>query len=111
MAKKGNGSRRWSTIKTAVAFLVIGVVAGPIVTTVTGLQVSRSTLDRRMHATIIDQKSNYCVGRITEGEARYQGLTYSDRLDLARKYAVMPGAKEADYEVVTECSNKLARIQ
>ena len=111
MAKRDSRVSRMGVVKVAVFFFLVGLVTGPVSTTLVGLQVSTYTLEKEVRAAIVEQLSEVCIGRIRENVEKTTGLTYNERLDLARKWAIMPGKVSADYEAVTECSNKLMRMQ
>jgi len=99
---------RWQTIKPKVVYLVIGLVAGPLITSVAGLQVLSGTARDRAHAGIVESQAVICAARARTEVADTSKLEWTARTDLAKKWAVMPGATTADPEVASTCAGKLA---
>jgi hypothetical protein len=99
----------WGAVKSRLLFLVIGLIAGPEITNVTGWQITSVSLQKRVHAAIVEQQALFCEAK---ARAEVQGtvkLDRSARTELARKSAIMPGATTTDIDVVRACANKLAR--
>lgn len=73
-----------------------------------GWQVTNSTADARVRAGIVEQQAGFCDAN-ARGEVKEPGkLDWSQRSDLAKKWAMMPGRSAVDSDVVTACAGKLA---
>ena len=99
---------RWESAKPKLLYLVIGLVIGPIITNVAGWQVTSSSAKSQVHAGIVEQQALFCEAKARASVADPKKLEWSARSDLAKKWAVMPGATTTDYDVITACANKLA---
>ena len=99
---------RWQTIKPKVVYLNIGLIAGPLITSVAGLQVLSGTARDRAHAGIIESQAVICAAQARTEVADTSKLEWTARTDLAKKWAVMPGATTADADVASTCAGKLA---
>ena len=99
---------RWESAKPKLLYLVIGLVIGPIITSVAGWQVSSSSANSRVHAGIVEQQALFCEAKARADVADPKKLEWSARSDLAKKWAVMPGTTTTDYDVISACANKLA---
>jgi hypothetical protein len=99
---------RWESIKPKLMYLVIGLIAGPIITSMAGWQVTSGSVKSRVHAGIVEQQALFCEAKARADVAQPNKLEWSARADLAKKWAMMPGATTTDYDVISACANKLA---
>jgi hypothetical protein len=99
---------KWESAKPKLMYLVIGLIAGPLITNMAGWQVTSGAAQSRVHAGIVEQQALFCEGKARADVAEPNKLEWSARSDLAKKWAVMPGATTADSDVVSACASKLA---
>jgi hypothetical protein len=98
----------WDSIKPKILYLAIGLVAGPVLSGILGLQVLTSTATNQAEAGMVDQQATFCAANAHLETADTSKLDYTARNELAKKHAVMPGGAAADSEVISACSKKLA---
>ena len=99
---------KWESIKPKIVYLVIGLVAGPILSGIFGLQVLSSTARNQVQSGLVDLQATYCATNARTETADTTKLDYTARNDLAKKFAIMPGATTADFSVVSACAQKLS---
>jgi hypothetical protein len=99
---------KWESIKPKIVYLVIGLVAGPVLSGLFGLQVLSSTARNQVQAGLVDLQATYCATNARIDTADTTKLDYTARNDLAKKFAIMPGATTADFSVVSACAQKLS---
>ena len=99
---------RWHTVKPKLIYLVIGLIAGPIITSIAGWQVLSGTARDQTHAGIIEQQATFCAASARIEMPDTSKLDYTARNDLAKKWAVMPGTTTAESDVTNACARKLA---
>lgn len=99
---------KWQTAKPKVMYLVIGLIAGPLLTSFTGLQVLSRTAQDQTHAGIVELQAVICAAQARTQVADATKLEWSARSELAKQWAVMPGATTAEPEVANACARKLA---
>jgi hypothetical protein len=51
-------------------------------------------------------QATYCA--CADGDGGYSRFDHTARNDLAKKFAIMPGATTADFSVVSACAQKLS---
>lgn len=100
--------RKWLAAKPAIIALGVGLVIGPFVSNNIGWQVTSGTLEKTVRGAVVEQQALFCVERVKATGQDTSKLDYNTRRTLAEKWAVMPGQKAADWEVVSACSGKLA---
>ena len=98
---------RWQSAKPKLMYLVIGLIAGPIITSMAGWQVLSGTARDQLRAGIVEQQASFCAFKARAEVANTSKLEYGVRYELAAKWAVMPGSTKADSDVTTACANKL----
>jgi hypothetical protein len=99
---------RWDAVKPRVFALVVGLIAGPLITSSMGWQVTAATARTQVHAGVVAEKAMVCATRARAENADAAKLDWSARQDLAKRSAmVVPGARE-DYEVTRACADRLA---
>jgi hypothetical protein len=103
-----NPSSVWESAKPKVMYLVIGLIAGPVITNIAGWQVLSGTARQQVEASVIEQQAAFCAASARVAVADTAKLDYSARTELAKKWAVMPGATTADAAVTSACARKLA---
>jgi hypothetical protein len=99
---------KWAAAKPILLGLAVGLVAGPIVSGMTGFQVRSSTAQAASRAGIVEQQAAFCAERARGAATGTNLADWQARNDLARKWAVMPGATVADPEVAYACAGRLA---
>lgn len=104
---------KWTSGKPRIIALAVGLALGPLLTNFFGYQVTTGTAQAQLRAGIVEQQALYCEARARTDVAEPGKLGWSERSDLAKKWATMPvpGAKPAAAvypEVETACANKLA---
>jgi hypothetical protein len=99
---------RWQTIKPRAIYLVIGLIAGPLLTSIAGLQVLSGTAREQTRAGVVELQAVICAAQARAEVADTSKLEWTVRTDLAKKWAVMPGATTADPAVASACAGKLA---
>jgi len=99
---------RWQTVKPKLMYLVIGLIAGPLITSIAGWQVTSGSAKSQVRAGIVEQQALFCEAKARADVAQPNKLEWTARTDLAKKWAVMPGATTTEFEVVSACANKLA---
>jgi hypothetical protein len=107
LSMKGTTST-WNTIKPRFVYLVIGLVVGPILSGMLGLQVLSSTATNQMRTGLVDLQATYCAANARAETADTSKLDYTARNDLAKKHAVMPGGTAPDFDVISACAKKPA---
>jgi hypothetical protein len=99
---------KWASAKPVLTGLVIGLVAGPIISGAFGFQMRTSSAQAAAHAGVVEQQAAFCAERARAATPTTAGLSYQARSDLARQWAMMPGETAVDQDVVYACSSKLA---
>ena len=102
-------SARWQAAKPMLTGLVIGLIAGPIVSGMTGFQVRTSTAEAATRAGIVEQQASFCAERARAAGPIASPLGWQERGDLARRFGAMSDGAAVDPEVVYACSSKLSR--
>lgn len=103
-----NTASAWESAKPKIMYLVIGLVAGPIITHIAGWQVLSGTARDQVQASIIEQQATFCAAGARTEVPETGKLEYTARNDLAKKWAIMPGATTAESSVVSACARMLA---
>lgn len=102
----------WKSYKPRVIALVIGLVAGPLLTNFFGYQTTVSTAKAQVRAGIVEQQALYCEARARADVSEPGKLDWNGRTELAKKWTEMPGTKAASTtaypEVESACADKLA---
>lgn len=93
--------------KPQIVALAIGLLVGPLISNYFGWQVTSGNARAQVRAGIVEQQASYCDVRARTVVAAPEKLDWSARLELARKWSVMPGADSADSEVANACERKL----
>ena len=99
---------RWESAKPRLMYLVIGLIAGPIITSIAGWQVTSGSAHSQVRAGIVEQQALFCEAKARADVAQPSKLEWTARTDLAKKWAVMPGATTTQSDVVSACASKLA---
>lgn len=98
----------WESAKPKVMYLVIGLIAGPIITSIAGWQVLSGTARDQVRASVVEQQALFCAANARTEMPDTSKLDYTARNDLAKKWAVMPGTTTAESDVTNACARKLA---
>jgi len=96
---------KWTAAKPAAIALVIGLVAGPLISNAIGWQVTSGTARAELHDRLV---AVFCEARARAEVPTAAKLDWEARYALAGKWAVMPGSAPADPDVTSACSRKLA---
>jgi hypothetical protein len=99
---------RWQTAKPKLMYLVIGLIAGPIITSIAGWQVLSGTARDQLQAGMVAQQAAFCAANARIEVPDTSKLEYAARNELAKKWAVMPGTTTAASGVANACATKLA---
>lgn len=99
---------RWITLKPLAVAFVIGLVAGPLISSAMGWQVTSRTATRLSHESAVEQQAMICSSRARAEIADTAALGWPARREVAEKYAVMPGRTQADSDVVLACTEMLS---
>ncbi|HEX7928892.1 MAG TPA: hypothetical protein VF678_14955 [bacterium] len=98
----------WNGKKQLVLGIVIGALLGPLVSGLAGWQVSSAFHTRTLHAAVVREQAVFCEARARAAVKNLDKMEFSDRYNVAEKYAKLPGMTEADGDVVSACSDGLA---
>ncbi|MFC3675385.1 hypothetical protein [Ferrovibrio xuzhouensis] len=101
-------AERWDSIKPAAFALVVGLIAGPILSNMIGFQILSSTARERSQSAGVAVQAQICATQARIADPKAGELDWSARRDLADHWAIMPGAKEAAPGVSSACSDLLA---
>lgn len=102
-----HAKQRWEAARPKVYALAVGLVAGPLISSLAGWQITSRTADAQLKTGLIEQQAAFCQARAHAEVRDTSKLDWDGRQKLAAKWAVMPGAKAADAEVVSACAWKL----
>ena len=100
--------QQWTSKKPMIIGLVAGLLLGPLISGMMGWQVSTAYLTSMVHRAVVQQQVSFCELRALAANKNAGKLEYSDRYELAKLWAKMPGQAEADSDVVSGCTNGLA---
>lgn len=100
---------KWATYKPQAIALAVGLAVGPFVSNYMGWQVTSGKAQAMAHAGIVEMQAAWCDVRARAAVAEPGKLDWSARVELAKKWAVMPGleAAAADGDVASACERKL----
>lgn len=98
---------KWRTATPMVIALVVGLIAGPLLSNYMGWQVAGDDARARIRAGVVEVLAMVCDAQARLDNAEPSKLDWSARNDLARKWSIIPGAASADSDVTNACSNKL----
>lgn len=105
---RGTAAAKWAAFKPIGIALAVGLVAGPIVTSLAGFQVRTSTAEAATRASVVEQQALFCAERARGAGAATTGLAWGPRNELARQWSAMPGSTVVDPDVMYACAQKLA---
>ena len=98
---------KWQAAKPIVFALAIGLVAGPLISSYMGWQVTRATAQAQMRENVTEQLAMVCAARAKAEVADAGALDWSARSELAKKWVVTAGAPLADLDVTDACTRRL----
>jgi len=98
----------WKTAKPLIFAFAIGLIVGPVTSNYLGWQVTSRTAEAEIHAGIVEQQALFCEARARADVTAPEKLGWEARYELAKKWAVMPGASEPPSGVASACASKLA---
>jgi hypothetical protein len=99
--------QEWTRRKPFIMGLVVGLLAGPLVSGIMGWQVTSAFLQRSVHTAIVAQQVGFCEFRARAAVKDPEKLDYTARYALAELWAKMPGQTATDSDVVSGCTNGL----
>ena len=99
---------RWQAAKPVVYALAIGLVAGPLISSYMGWQITQATARTQMRENVTEQLAMICAARAKAEVADTGALDWTARSALAKKWVVAAGAPLADLDVADACTRKLA---
>jgi hypothetical protein len=96
-------------LKPVAIALAYGLLLGPIISSLAGVQITTIAARAQLKAAVLEQQASFCEAQ-ARGEVTHTGaLDWNARYDLAKKWAVLPGAGSADAAVASACAAELAR--
>ena len=98
---------RWDWNRTVIYALGIGMLLGPLVSSVAGYQVRSSTAEARVHEAVVEQQARFCEERARAATAATGRLDWNRSYELARQWAKMPGAPAAEHDAIQACIRRL----
>ena len=98
---------RWESVRPKLMYFVIGLISGPLITSIAGWQVLSSTARDQVRAGVVEQQATFCASKARAEVANTSTQEYGVRYELATKWAIMPGATKADSDVAQACNRKL----
>ncbi len=92
--------------------LVVGLIAGPIISNLIGWQVSSGTMEEQLGAAVVEQQALFCEERARADPAytdaaAFKALNFNAKREFVTPHAQMPGQGSADSAVVRACVNEL----
>jgi len=108
MATTSTAASKWESAKPKLTYFVIGLIAGPIITSIAGWQVLSGTARDQLQAGMVEQQATFCAANARTEIPDTSKLDYTARTELAKKWAVMPGTTAAASDVTNACARKLA---
>jgi len=100
---------KWTALKPQAMALAVGLVLGPFISNYVGWQVTSKSANAQVRAGVVEQLASFCDIAARKTVAEPDKLDWSARSALAKQWAVMPGEKDAQYDVTSSCEQKLAR--
>ncbi len=100
---------KWEETKPIAFGLVIGLIAGPILSGYAGFQVRTSAAQSAARGAIVELQADICSFAAHREVPAPASLGWQAQNELARKHAAMPGSDVVDPEVVYACAGKLSR--
>ena len=98
----------WETRKPVIFAFAVGLLVGPLASNYIGWQVTSRTANAEIQAGIVEQQALFCEARARADVTAPDKLGWEARYELAKKWAVMPGATEPPTGVASACASKLA---
>ena len=99
--------QKWDSARPKVIALGIGLLAGPLISSLAGWQITSRTANAQLKNGLVEQQAAFCQARAHAEVRDTSKLDWDGRQKLAAKWAVMPGATVADSDVVAQCAWKL----
>src|SRR5713101_7741662 len=91
---------KWVAVKPVAIALMIGLVAGPLLTNYLGWQVTSGTARALARTEVVEQQALICEERARADVKEPGKLEWSARSDLAKKWAIMPGVSATDSDAI-----------
>jgi hypothetical protein len=99
---------KWDTTKPLVFAFAVGLLVGPLASNYIGWQVTSRTAQAEVLAGVLEQQALFCEARARADVTAPAKLGWEARYELAKKWAIMPGATEPPTGVASACAGKLA---
>jgi hypothetical protein len=99
---------KWDTAKPLILAFAIGLFVGPFASNYIGWQVTSRTAQAEVLAGVLEQQALFCEARARADVTAPENLGWEARYELAKKWAIMPGATEPPSGVASACAGKLA---
>jgi hypothetical protein len=99
---------KWDTAKPLIFAFAVGLLVGPLASNYIGWQVTSRTAQAEVLAGVLEQQALFCEARARADVTAPQNLSWEARYELAKKWAIMPGATEPPTGVAGSCAGKLA---
>jgi len=101
-------SARWRRVKPFLFPLILGMIIGPFFSSYMGWQVRASSANADLRAGILATQASYCAASARLENKEASKLDWTQRTDLAKKWAPLPGSDVAESDVTRACADKLA---
>jgi hypothetical protein len=98
---------KWNSMRPVVTALIFGLIAGPAISTIAGWQILTSTAQAQLHDGLLEQQVKICAANASATVKEPGKLNDDQRMALANKWAIMPGATSAEPDVAKFCSYRL----
>jgi hypothetical protein len=108
MTKLQSARATWTSVKPKAIALAVGLVAGPLISNFAGWQVTASAAQAQLRAGLIAQGALFCEQKARAEIKEPGALSWGARTELAKKWAMVPGASSVDSAISYECAQKLA---
>lgn len=99
---------RWARWRGPVIWLVIGLVAGPLISNAIGWQVTSRTAHKEVSQAIVRQQAAMCEMRVRAHVKNLTHKNFDQQSALAQKYAHFPWSHHVRQAVIDRCTNALA---
>lgn len=99
---------RWRRVRPFLFPLILGMIIGPFFSSYMGWQVRASSANADLRAGILATQASYCAASARLENKDASKLDWTQRTDLAKKWAPLPGTDVVENDVARACADKLA---
>lgn len=101
---------KWEAQKPLLKGLAMGIVAGPVITSLIGWTVTTGFMEDQTHKAVVKTESSICAALARADGRDTTKLDWTARSKIAEKYSIMPGQKpgSADSDVMRGCTERLS---